>query len=126
MHESSFKKRKRVKRFLGSRVAIFALLLIVIFLSRATWNVLQKERETKSTLEDVKSRQEDLSSQEIFLTSEIGRLQTEEGIEEEVRDRYGLAHSDERVIILVDDDEDEASEIVQKGFWSKVKGWFKN
>ena len=125
MREFDFEKRKRAKRLLGSRALVVILVLLVVVLGRATWSVAQKEKATSNTLVDVQSREADLEDQKLFFESEIERLQTEEGIEEEVRDRYGLARSDEKVVILVDEDSDEDGGSTRRGWWSTIKGWFR-
>jgi len=96
-----------------------------LVVGRATWSVYQKERVTRHKLGSSQEEYSELTQRQEFLESEIERLGTPEGVEEEIRERFGFAKEGERVIVLVESDQSGASAGGSgSGFWSWLKGLF--
>jgi len=106
--------------------AIFALALICFFLSRAVWNIYQKNalaragrQETARTLADLKVRQASVETK-------LSKMQTVQGVESEIRQTLPMAKEGEHVITIIDQtasdiESDEASSTtVKTGFWAAV------
>jgi len=116
-----YKSQKR-KNTLLSRGILLILAIAIIFMTRAVWNVYTKERLTRDRLEEVGQKYQELSDRNNFLESEIERLSTDAGVEEEIRKQYGLAREGERVFVIVDREEEVAT-TTDKGFWQSLFGW---
>lgn len=98
-------KRYLWKRMAASHVTIAVLVIIVLFLGNATWNVYrgyavahEKEMMAKENLEAMVTRAE-------MLENDIARLKSEKGKEEEIRTRFGYGREGEHMIVVVDEKE---------------------
>ncbi len=88
---------------LTSRVAFFVLLMVTIFLIRGAWGVYQKQVQSSADLLRVKESLGEAQKREIELTQAIEHLQTSEGVEREIREKFNVARSGENVIMIVDE-----------------------
>ncbi len=116
----------RFKRILYSWPSIVILAALVIVVARAAFGVFQKEQESARSLTRSEAELKQARVRQEFLTAEIGRLQTLQGIENEIRDRFRVHKPDEKLIILVDGDNPknatstETEKSVKKNFWSDI------
>ncbi|MBX4198610.1 septum formation initiator family protein [Candidatus Parcubacteria bacterium] len=121
-----FQEKKRFKRILYSKGTIFVLVIAIVFFSRATWGVYKKEQESAANALQAENSLKRLEDRQKVLNDELTKLQTEEGVEEEIRSKYGVSKPGERVLIIVDDQKATTSlEVPKKGLWQKFKGLFK-
>jgi len=95
------------------------LFVIAVIVGRAVWNLYIKERDTNNKLEEVRAEHNDLKERSEFLEYEIKRLSTDVGVEEEIRNQYGLAQEGERVFVIVDRDEGNAT-TTENGFFEDL------
>lgn len=122
-----FQEKRKFKKFLYCRLTSIFLLILVILILKGVWEVYEKQHYTKDNLTRVASDLQNLKERELMLSSEIQRLKTENGKEQEVREKFGLVRPGEEVIIIVDDldGEEEGAGISGKSFWQKVLDWLK-
>ena len=99
----NFQEKRWLKRILESPlVLIFLVVLIFIF----AWNVFGfwgRMRETAKNRKIAEAKIEELQKEQEKLTTDIAKLKTEEGVEESIRDKFGLAKEGEGMIIVVED-----------------------
>jgi len=98
-----FQDRRRVKKLLHSRYALAVLVVIILVLSRAVWGIYLKYEKSQILVEKSEADLLVLQAREATLTKSINALDTEEGKEKELRDRFGVVKQGEKMIILVDD-----------------------
>ena len=71
----------------------------------------------------------ELEQEKEKLSSDIAKLKTDAGIEESIREKFGLAKEGEGVIVIVEDkNKTEVSDIKPPGFLSSLffwRNWFK-
>ncbi len=122
-----FQEKRRIKRFIYSKVTLVLLIVLVIFILNAVWKVYKKQDYTRDNLVKAAASLTSLKAREKMLSSEIERLKTENGIEEEIRAKYGLVKPGEEVIIVVDKDDNftSSSEAPKASFWEKFLNLFK-
>jgi cell division protein FtsB len=91
------------------------------------WEVYEKECLTKENLTKTANSLKGLQVREKMLSSGINKLETDNGIEQEIREKYGLVKPGEEVIIVVDKGDSTSSLPISSrtGFWQKVKDWLK-
>ncbi|MBI5133981.1 MAG: septum formation initiator family protein [Candidatus Taylorbacteria bacterium] len=121
-----FEERRKVKKLLHSRYAIAALLVVLLLLSRGVWGAYQKYARSEEIAQRIEEEYSTLQEKEASLRSALSDLETEEGREREVRDRFGAVKEGERLIILVDD-EAPAKQTVRfesRGLWQRIKDLF--
>ncbi len=86
-----------------------------------------KERETARKKDLILSNIETLRNREKSLNTDIGKLKTEEGVEETIRDKYQVVKPDEKMVTIVDEEKVESpiTEVESKhGFVEWVKSIF--
>ena len=118
--------RGRKKRNIYPRATISVLTIIVLLLARATWNVFVKNKTTGGNLNEAIEDLESLKNREVELKTEIERLSTERGVDEEIRTKFRVVKEGEGMIVLVDspDVSSTSSQNNAKSFWSKILDWF--
>ena len=122
-----FQEKKRRQKLIYSKFTLVILLILVLVLSRATWNVYSKKVDSKEKRLTSEQELAYLENQQAKLLSEIEALKTQEGQEAEIRDTYRLAKEGEGLIVVVDERIPEVVE-EKKGvihdFWQAWKGLF--
>ncbi len=106
---------------------VLALLSIGVFLF--AWGVvsfLSKMDETSQNREIAERKTTELLEQKQDLTAKIAKLNTESGVEESIRDKFGLVKDGEQVIVVVDDkNPPKAEDSSSHGFFGFFKNLFK-
>jgi cell division protein FtsB len=121
-----FQDKKRIKRLLYSKPAVIILAIAIVFFGNATWGLYKKEKESAANALIAEKELAKLQDRQQLLNSEIDRLHTDAGIEEEIRSKYSVSKSGENVVIIVDKDQNQNVPTQQKeGWWDKFKNLFK-
>jgi len=121
-----FQQKKTIKRIMYSKITLFVLLLLVILFTRAVWNMYQKEKFSKIGLATVEKKYDDLTSRKEYLEGQIDKLQTDEGVEAEIRDKFSVTKRGEVSVLIIDSSSsDKQMETVEnKSLWQKFLGFF--
>jgi len=88
---------------------------------------MNKMGETSRNKETIEDKVTELEKSKEKLNSEIIKLKTEKGIEENIREKFGLAKEGEEMIVIIEDKNSEEAEkkMDSEGFFSFLKNWFK-
>jgi|GEM_PF-1003634 len=117
------RRKYRMRRFLGSGISFFLVLVLLVIFVQAAVGMNMKAREAKEKRALAMDELRRLEARQTDLQTEIARLSSDRGIEEELRDRYFIAKEGERVAV-VNIGEPEAGtgpqEIKKGGFWKKL------
>jgi cell division protein FtsB len=120
-----FQEKRRLKKFLYSKITLIILLLIVVLFLNEVFEVYRKQSKTVENLSKTAASLESLQAREKILLAEVQRLKTINGKEEEIREKYGLVKPREEIIIVVN--KETASNLntssYQKSFWQKIINW---
>lgn len=120
-----FEQKRKVRKILYSRTMIFVLFVVFIFLAHATWNVYQKERLSKRNLEQVAEESRRLQAREDSIRTSVNYLQTDKGVESEIRSKFRAVKAGEQVAIIINDEIKKDIQRVQKEtFWMKIVNFF--
>ena len=108
-------------------VGIILLIVFVVFIFGATWEVWHKQQKALSEKENAEEKYAEVVERHTMLEGELNRLNSDRGLEEEFRKRFPVAREGEEGFVLVDAPEAiAASEEGQPpSFWDVVRGWFK-
>lgn len=117
------RQKKKRPPFLYSPVAIGLLIIVLLAMGRATWNVYGKQSESAEKRRQAETELNALKERQKVLTAELERLKTQEGIEAEIRENYSLAKQGEGLAIIITD-EDQRAQVQQKGSVSSVSTRF--
>ena len=109
-----------------SRPVLAFLSILVIFFA---WGVVRLMGKMQTTIENrkiVENKVAELESEKVKLSADIAKLKTESGIEENIRQKFGLAKEGEDMIIVVEDQNPlEINEKEGGGFFSFFTNLFK-
>ena len=97
-----FTTRRNPLRLIGKRLLLILLLALVIVAISGVWKAYLKKQESLSLRKEAEVQLADLSKRKAQLEADITKLNTPRGMEEALREQYGLAKSGENVIIIVD------------------------
>ncbi|MDQ3089661.1 MAG: septum formation initiator family protein [bacterium] len=95
-------KKQILKRRMYSIPALILLLVLVLLTVRGTWQVLEKRAESIKYVEALEERSKILEERKRELDEEVDYLETEAGIDEEIKERFNVAKMGEKVVIIVD------------------------
>lgn len=116
-----FQQKRKVRSYMYNRVTLGLLLLVLIIVIHSTWVVYRKKVESEE-LRDVSLKNvESLRVRSEDLQIKIDRLNTKQGVEEEVRSKFSVAKDDENMVIIVQDEPSTTEEVKKGGFWSSFK-----
>jgi len=122
----NFQEKRGIRHIMQSRlILVFLGVIILVF----AWSVIQlvsKAEETAKNKNIAEDKIAELQKGKEKLSSDIAKFQTEKGIEENIREKFGLAKEGENMIVIIEDKNlPEKEKIESNGFFSFLKNWFK-
>lgn len=120
MLERDFQKKRKIHNRIYSKATILLLIIVAIFLGRATWNMYTTKKQSDEDLSRVKDELISLELHQQALVADITRLQTEKGKEEEIRTKFNVAKEGETVVMLLDNETPVPPIVEEEGFFGKV------
>jgi len=97
-----FQQKRNIKNILYSKFSLVILFLLIIFLAHSTYGIYIKSKLSTEGYDKVKNQYEDLNNRKIALEAEIDRLNSDIGVEEELRSKFNVAKPGETVVVVVD------------------------
>ena len=121
-----FEEKQVVRRIIYSKVTIFLLALVTLFILKGVWTAYRESKITRINKELAQRELEELKERGENISSEIEILKTKEGEEGEIRSKFGVAKSGEKMVLIIDPKDTKQKEDDGKGdgIWSKFLGWF--
>ena len=124
---AEFKKKKQQK-FWYSPLSLVVIFCILVIFAYNMIGLIQKNAEASKKKALQIETVDALRKRGSELTVNINKLNTEEGIEESIRDKYQVARVGENVVTIVDEQgqvSKPAPVVKEEGFWAFVKKVFK-
>lgn len=112
-------RKQYIKRVLYSIPSLCLLALVSFFLAKGALGVLVKERESSKVVRGLEAKALAGERRQGELDASIERLGTEEGIVEEIKNKFSVTRQGEHVAIIVD----ERSAATSTG--AVEKAWYK-
>ena len=109
-----------------SPLIILALFVVVILFAYNTIGLIRKERDTARKKELILNQIDTLHKRESLLEKDIAKLNTQEGVEDTIREKYQVVKEGEKMVIIVDEQtkkptsEDEESNHSFLGFLERL------
>ena len=122
-----FKKNNDYK-FWHSPIALILLFCFLVLFGYKIIDLIKKERETSHEKELILDKIDNLNKKEVDLNKNIIRLETDEGREEIIREKYPVVKVGEKMVTIVDESNSgkvQEEKKVNHGFWNWIKGIFK-
>ncbi len=123
----SFQKKGKLKYIMQSKLFLILLGIVILSFFFSMFGFMGKMEETSKNRKIIESKITELEKSKKELSSEIDKLKTEKGIEESIREKFGLAKEGENMIMITDD---KSSEEIKKEtdspwFFSFFENFFK-
>lgn len=123
-----FTSKRKGRRLLYSWPVIIIMLIILLFLGKANWDMYERVEESKQKRELVLGKLDELNDQKERIEGELLQLNSKVGVEGELRERFSLVKENENVIVIVDEKTSTTTGTtnqVKQNFWEKIKSIFK-
>jgi cell division protein FtsB len=122
----SFQQKRGFRNILHSKPVLILLFIFLLIFAYGVVRFFGKMRVTQENREIIENKVSELENKKEKLSSDIAKLQTEEGVEESIREKFGLVKEGEGVIIVIEDKNAvEASPEKRGGFFLFLKNLFK-
>ncbi len=122
-----FQQKRKIRKVFYSRFMLVALLVLVMFMAKQVYDIYKKQGLSREGLTSVLNENTELQNREKMLSSEIDRLKTKDGIEEEIRNKFNVVKPGEHLVVIVNDASTSKNETSKQdtGWWVNFLGWFK-
>lgn len=123
----NFQEKKRFKHIMQSWPVLIFLGILLLFFAMGVFDFMIKMRETSKNLKIVKVKVLEFQQTKKKLSKDIENLKTEKGLEENIREKFGLAKEGEDLIIVIDSKENLELDDKTKQNWLILffNNWFK-
>ncbi len=111
--------RQKLRRKMYSLPVLLVLLVMAVLISRGAYIILIKERQSASEAVALAEKIEVLAQREEKLKYEVEKLETDSGIEEEIKSKFNLARAGEHVALIVERGDEAASTTEEEPSWWK-------
>ena len=122
----NFQQKRGLRNIIHSWPVLAFLGILAVFFAWGVIGFMGKMEVTRENRKIAENKVAELEQEKEKLSSDIAKLNTESGVEESIRLKFGLAKEGENMIVVV---EDKNPPIVKKipssGFFSFLKNWFK-
>ena len=119
---ASFGKKKPFTEYFYSKVTIFILSIVGLFLAASVYERYTIERLMSERRMETEIEKNDLIERKQLLEEKVEYLSGDRGIEEEIRKNFDVAKEGEKVIILVG--EEKEPEPISSDDGTEVKKWY--
>ena len=120
-------KKEKSNSFWHSPLTLVVLFLFLIVFAYNLIGLIEKDRDTVEKKSLMLDEIDSLKKREIMLNNDINKLNTDEGIEDTIREKYQVAKPGEKMVVIVDDKKDDINTQQTKSdhsFWGWVKKVF--
>lgn len=115
-----FQQKRKIRSVLYSRVSIFLLFILFLYSLYSTFLVYKKRADSKMELFKLEKEYTDLQIKQNSVISQIEDLNSGEGIEREIREKFGVAKKDENLVMIVSEKPNKEKDKKETSFWQKV------
>lgn len=120
-----FQQKRKARSFMYNKVTLGLLFVVVVLLAHSTWGVWNKKSESERLKNISMARVLELRDRESDLKSKIQRLETDQGLEEEIRAKFSVAKENESMVLVVlEESTTTATTTPKAGFWGSIKRFF--
>lgn len=123
----NFQEKKGFKNILQSWPVLIILGLLLLFFAWGVIRFLVTLEETSKNKKMAEAKVAELTNSKEKLVTDIDSLNTDKGLEENIREKFGLGKVGEGLIVVVDDKNAVTTEKEGKKNWfsSLLDNWFK-
>ena len=122
-----FQQKRKVRQILYSNWVLVTLLVITVIVVRASWNVYMKEVTSARYVANAQDSLDKVTADEAQLKNAVDALNTQEGLEAEIRRKFMVVKPGEQIAVIIDKSPTATSSsqpAPAKTWWDKVSGLF--
>ncbi len=122
----NFQNKRGFRNILQSKPVLVFLSILLLVFAWGVFSFMSKMRVTIENRKIVENKVAELEKTKERLSSDIAKLKSQDGVEESIRQKFGLAKEGEGVIVVMDDK--NPPEIEKKesgGFFSWLRNLFR-
>lgn len=121
-----FQQKRKLRAFIYNKITLSIFFVVVLILLFSTFNVWRKKVESQKLTEASELKVSELEARKVFIDDQIVKLNTEEGVEEEIRSKFSVAKEGEKVVVVVNDNTEDNTKIeTDKSLWQKFLNLFR-
>ncbi len=122
----NFQKGGKWKHIMQSKLFLMFLGVVILVFIYSMFGLVGKMEETSRNRKIAEDKITELEKSKEKLNSDISKLKTEQGVEENIREKFGLAKEGENMILVVDDKNSAQTGKTENsgGFFSWLKSLF--
>ncbi|MSR87975.1 MAG: hypothetical protein EXS69_02325 [Candidatus Zambryskibacteria bacterium] len=95
-------RKQKIRQLLYSWPSLVLIGIITYFLVKGAIGIMQVERDSAGRVKELEKESFELSIREQKLALDINKLKTEQGIVEEIKEKFSVTRDGEYVAIIVD------------------------
>jgi cell division protein FtsB len=119
------KKDKKLNSIIHSKPALVVLGCLTLFFAYGVLSLVGKMQTTSKNRQIIENKVKELKMDKAKLTADISKLQTKDGVEESIREKFGWAKEGEGLVVVIEDQsKNDAEQESSGGFWGFVKNLF--
>lgn len=118
-----FRRKNRIKKILYSPLILLIMGIIFILLIKGVYNVYIKDNISYMNLQKEISELEKIKIRQENLVASLDYLNTEDGIESEIRNKFRAVKDGEKVSVILDDADTSTvtpTSTIKKSFWYSI------
>ena len=121
-----FQNRKISYRY--SKLVLIILMIGSVFLMKAVWNAYGEMIHTREQASALQQEFDSISVRAHELSQNVSLLGTDEGVEKEIRKKFGVVKEGERVVVIIEEKpvEQKDTPLEKQGFLGSIFTWVKN
>jgi cell division protein FtsB len=118
-------QKRKLRVVMYHKVTLGVLSVFVLLALHSTWAVYKKKTDSEEMKKISLANVLELRQRNEDLTGKIDRLNTEEGVEEEIRSKFSVAKENENMVVIVPDNSSSSTDNTESpGFWTKIMNFF--
>ena len=117
-------QKRKARSIAYHPVTLVILGILVLIFAHSTWEVYQKKRDSEELRNISAGNLSDLQARDAELKANIANLETQNGVEEEIRSKFNVAKPGENMVVVVDNNSPTTSMATSTGFWQNLRRIF--
>jgi len=114
-------EKRFIQKTVFGKIGLVALVVLFAVFANGTWSVYKKASFSKENRQMAEQELAELHERSAALEEELARLDTERGVEEEIRQKYDVGREGEKLIVLVDAPEPKVVvPVLEPTIWEKL------
>lgn len=119
--------RSKAGALMHSPIVVAVVVILALFLLKAVIDLFGKSRDARIAAEGARREYEELVEREAAIKSGLERLESADGVEAEIRQKFGVVKEGEEVVVVVQNEADATQKRTQSstGWWQQFLDWFR-